>query len=159
MGTPRKFLLEWCTLGKLSSQRNVFYDLGANNQFKTSCQMENDIWITEPEEHDFPAALDFLDLLFSRPLAEEMVARLRARQTVMKKAKDILRASELPLLPKDNIHVKNNLQKVKNGKKLSPILLIRDSKLLIADGYHRLCSIYYLSEDLQVPCRIADKSH
>jgi disulfide oxidoreductase YuzD len=76
----------------------------------------------------------------------------------MKKAKDILRASELPLLAKDNIHVKENLQKVKKGKKLSPVLLVRDSKLIIADGYHRVCAIYYLSEDLQVPCRITDKS-
>ena len=110
--------------------------------------MKNDIWIAEPEEHDFPAALDFLDLLFSSSLAEEIVARLRTSQTIMKKAKDLLRASELPLLPKDNIHVKSNLEKVKSGKKLSPILLVRDGKLLIADGYHRLCSIYYLSEDL-----------
>ena len=38
---------------------------------------------------------------------------------------------------------------------LSPILLVRsENKLIIADGYHRLCAIYYLSEDLEVPCRI-----
>jgi hypothetical protein len=80
-----------------------------------SFSMTNNIWIDEPEEHDFPAALDFLDLLFSRSLAEEMVARLKSSPTIMKKAKDRLRASELPLLPKDNIRVKNNLQKVKNG--------------------------------------------
>lgn len=111
----------------------------------------------EPEEHDYPAALDFLGLLYTSGVAEEIVARLKNTETIRKKAKDILRASELPLLPKDNAHVKQDLQKVKNGKKLSPILLVRDHKLIIADGYHRACSIYYLSEDLEVPCRIADR--
>ena len=120
--------------------------------------MKNKIWITVPEEHDFPAALDFLGLLYSDAIAQEIVARLKNGETITKKAKDILRASELPLLPKDNIHVKQDLQKVKNGKKLSPILLVRDGKLIIADGYHRVCSIYYLSEDLEVPCRITDKA-
>jgi len=119
--------------------------------------MKNKIWSTEPEEHDFPAAQDYLSLLYPDQIAEEIVSRLKNNETVRKKAKDILRASELPLLPKDNVHVKADLQKVKSGKKLSPILLVRDSKLIIADGYHRVCSIYYLSEDLEVPCRIADK--
>jgi len=119
--------------------------------------MKKNIWATEPDDHDFPAAFDFLELLFPENIAAEIVSRMRTNKTIKKKAKDILRASELPLLPKNNIHVKSDLQKVKNGKKLSPILLVRDSKLIIADGYHRLCSIYYLSEDLEVPCRIADK--
>jgi disulfide oxidoreductase YuzD len=75
--------------------------------------------------------------------------------TILKKAKDILRASELELLNKDNKHVKENIKKSKHGKKLSPILLVRGTqKLIIADGYHRLCAIYYLSEDLEVPCRL-----
>jgi hypothetical protein len=120
--------------------------------------MKNKIWITIPEEHDFPAALDFLGLLYPEAIAQEIVARLKNGETIKKKAKDILRASELPLLPKDNVHVREDLQKVKNGKKLSPILLVRDGKLIIADGYHRVCSIYYLSEDLEVPCRITDKT-
>ena len=120
--------------------------------------MKNKIWITVPEEHDFPAALDFLSLLYPDAVAGEIVDRLKNGETINKKAKDILRASELPLLPKDNIHVKQDLQKVKSGKKLSPILLVRDGKLIIADGYHRVSSIYYLSEDLEVPCRITDKT-
>lgn len=113
--------------------------------------------MSDPEEHDFSAASDFLELLFQPEAAVDIANRLKATQTIRKKAKDILRASELPLLPKDNIHVKRDLQKVKGGEKLSPILLVRTSKLIIADGYHRVCSIYYLSEDLEVPCRIADK--
>ena len=113
------------------------------------------VWLNEPEEHDFPAAADYLDLHFSKDKVEKMVDGLRSEPTIKKKAKDILRASQLPLLHKKNIHVKNNLKKVKKGKLMSPVLLVRgENKLIIADGYHRVCAIYYLSEDLEIPCRI-----
>lgn len=118
--------------------------------------MKNKYWLSEPEEHDYPAAADYLGLLYPQTMADAVADKLRNSETVSKKAKDILRASELPLLPKDNIHVQENLLKVKKGKKLSPVLLVRDGKLIIADGYHRVCAIYYLSEDLEVPCRITD---
>jgi disulfide oxidoreductase YuzD len=114
------------------------------------------IWLAEPEAHDYPAAADYLDLLYSGDTAENTADHLKKCPTVIKKAKDILRASELPLLPADNTHVKDNIQKVQDGKKLSPVLLVRGRKLIIADGYHRVCAAYYLSEDLQRPCRITD---
>ncbi|MDR6513932.1 hypothetical protein [Chryseobacterium camelliae] len=114
-----------------------------------------DLWLKEPEEHDFPAALDYLELLFEPEAAAGLVTQLRQAKTIQKKAKDLFRASRLPLLPRDNIHVKENLKKVKNKKKLSPILLVRGKeRLIIADGYHRLCCSYYLTEDLEVPCRL-----
>lgn len=115
----------------------------------------NKIWLSNPEEHDFPAAADYLDLLLPEAEVKEIVKQLKKATTQSKKAKDILRASELPLLPKENIHVAANLKKFKNGKKLSPLLLVRRlGKLVIADGYHRICASYYLKEDLEVPCRI-----
>ena len=119
--------------------------------------MKTKFWLEQPEAHDYIAALDYLDLLYSEAITEGIVNRLKNSKTIKKKAKDILRASDLPLLPKNNIHVKDNLQKVKKGKKLSPVLLLRDGKLIIADGYHRVCTIYYLSEDLEMPCRITDR--
>jgi uncharacterized protein (DUF1015 family) len=114
------------------------------------------IWLENPEEHDFPAAADYLDLHFTKPKVEKLVLSLRGSETIKKKAKDILRASQLPMLPKDNIHVKRNLKKVKKGEKLSPVLLVRNGdKLIIADGYHRVCAIYHgISEDLEIPCRL-----
>lgn len=112
-------------------------------------------WLAEPQEHDFPAAADYLNLLFDATEVKEIVEKLRAAKTITKKAKDILRASELRLLNKDNIHVRENLQKVKKGSKMSPVLLVRhNSKLIVADGYHRVCAIYYLSEDQDIPCRL-----
>jgi hypothetical protein len=112
------------------------------------------IWLQDPEEHDFPAAIDYLELIVTREKAEGYSKSLKEVATIKKKAKDILRASRLPLLPKDNIHVRKNIKKVKNGEKLSPVLLVRHDNLIIADGYHRVCAIYYLSEDLEIPCRL-----
>lgn len=113
------------------------------------------IWLKEPEEHDFPAAQDYLELLFKPDDAQKMVEKLKTAPTIIKKSKDILRASKLSLLPETNIHVKENLKKVEKNKKLSPILLVRgQNELIIADGYHRLCCSYYLTEDLEVPCRL-----
>lgn len=113
------------------------------------------IWLSDPEAHDFPAAQDYLELLMTEKEAALLVKQLQKATTKNKKAKDILRASSLPLLPKENRHVSDNLKKFKKGKKLSPLLLVRrNEKLVIADGYHRICASYYLSEDLEVPCRL-----
>ncbi|MFH8385875.1 hypothetical protein ACH4E7_33975 [Kitasatospora sp. NPDC018058] len=117
--------------------------------------MPSPVWKKDPESHDFPAALDYLELLLEPEAAQQVVAKLNDTNTVVKKAKDILRASELPLLPKENVHVAENIAKVQQGKKLSPVLLVRGRPLIIADGYHRVCAVYYLSEDLEVPCRLA----
>ena len=119
--------------------------------------MKASIWLPDPEDHDFPAAQDYLELVFTPTEASAIVQQLRATSTIMKKAKDILRASRLPLLDKENVHVADNLNKVEKGKQLSPVLLVRGENLIIADGYHRVCAIYYLSEDLTIPCRIADR--
>ncbi|GAC1663599.1 MAG: hypothetical protein PVS2B1_22780 [Candidatus Dormibacteraceae bacterium] len=60
--------------------------------------MTDKIWLQEPEDHDFPAAGDYLELLFSKERAAAIVEKLRKTKTVVKKAKDVLRASGLPLL-------------------------------------------------------------
>jgi len=73
------------------------------------------------------------------------------------KAKDILRASRLDLLPTDNKHVASDLNKVREGKKLSPVLLVRGEPLVIADGYHRVCASYHLDENADIPCRIVSR--
>ena len=73
------------------------------------------------------------------------------------KAKDIFRASGLSLLGVSNSHVEKDRKKIADGKSLSPILLIRDgrnAKVVIADGYHRLCAVYSYSEDELIPCKI-----
>ena len=114
-------------------------------------------WFDEPEEHNYPAAESYLALLFDEKTVAGYVKRLQAAKTSKFKAKDIFRASGLSLLGVSNHHVERDRRKILDGKKLSPLLLVRDtvrSKVIIADGYHRLCSVYQFDEDAWIPCKI-----
>jgi hypothetical protein len=119
-------------------------------------------WADKPDDHDYPAAEDYLSLMMPAAAARRMVNRLRTVGLVRRKAKDLLRASRLPVLPPENVHVARDLEKVRAGKKLSPVLLVRgrlgaaEVPLTVADGYHRICASYHLDEDADIPCRIAD---
>jgi hypothetical protein len=116
-------------------------------------------WQEEPEEHDFPAADDYLSLLAPASEVTKAVAALRSAETIHRKAKDLLRAGRLVLLPAENVHVKKDLAKVKEGKRLSPVLLVRGRgdkgiPLTVADGYHRICASHHIDEDADIPCRL-----
>jgi hypothetical protein len=118
-------------------------------------------WKNEPDEHDYPAARDYLTLLVSDTVAAELVRNLQSSLLVHRKAKDLLRASDLELLPESNVHVARDLAKVANGKPLSPVLLVRgdlsrSAPLTVADGYHRICASHHLDENADVPCRMVE---
>jgi hypothetical protein len=118
------------------------------------------IWKTEPDDQDYPAAGDYLGLLADAAIVEGLVTGLKSAPIVYKKAKDILRAARLQLLPVDNPRVKSDLSKIKKEKQLSPILLVRGDlgaglPLQVADGYHRVCASYHTDENTDIPCRIA----
>jgi hypothetical protein len=118
-------------------------------------------WKDEPDDHDYPAAADYLSLLLPEAAAEELSDRLRAAPLAHRKAKDLLRASGLPVHGPDNVHVAGDLARVRKGRPLSPALLVRgrlrdDVPLTVADGYHRICASHHLDEDADIPCRIAD---
>lgn len=114
-------------------------------------------WLPDVEEHDYPAAQSYLLLLFGESQVKKIIAALRAAEITQFKAKDIFRASGLSLLGISNSHVERDRSKIKNGTPLSPLLLVRgekSDKLVIADGYHRLCAIYGVDEDAWITCRI-----
>jgi hypothetical protein len=118
-------------------------------------------WKDAPDAHDYPAAADYLSLLMPQKEADQLVRRLRGLPLMRRKAKDLLRASALPILPPDNIHVAKDLAKVKKGGLLSPVLMVRgrldaDLPLTVADGYHRICASYHIDENADIPCRIVD---
>ncbi|MDB5203315.1 MAG: hypothetical protein JWQ27_2724 [Ferruginibacter sp.] len=116
-------------------------------------------WLASPEEHDYPAAIAYLSLIYSNTAAEELAAQLRSAGMSAFKAKDIFRASGLSLLGVSNMHVTKDRQKISDELSLSPILLVRDArngKVIIADGYHRLCAVYSFNEDAVIPCKIVD---
>jgi hypothetical protein len=104
-------------------------------------------WLDEPEAHDYDAAAAYLGMLAEKDAIDKTVAALKSAKPVFQKAKDILRAAGLQLLPETN------------GKKLSPILLVRGSAaggypLQIADGYHRVCASYLTDENTNIPCHL-----
>ena len=114
-------------------------------------------WLPKPEKHDYQAAEDYLSLIMSPKRAVENRRRLAAaRDSVThRKAKDILRASQLALLGEDNKHVAADLRKAASGAALSPILLLRgadEHPLIVADGYHRVCASYWIDENTDIPC-------
>ena len=115
-------------------------------------------WLSKPEKQDYPAALSYLSLLYDERRAATCVNKLKRASVSEFKAKDIFRASGLPLLGVSNTHVQKDRQKIQSGRALSPLLLIRDSangRVIIADGYHWLCAVYSYNEDAVIPCKIA----
>ena len=116
---------------------------------------EKPIWKADPEEHDYPAAIEYLSLLFDDATVKKLVDKLRNATTVSRKSRDILRASGLPLLKAKDLDVRDNLKNIENGKLFSPVLLISyEGKLIIPDGYTRCCSMYYTKYSLDIPSRL-----
>jgi hypothetical protein len=119
---------------------------------------EHEHWKTEPDESDYPAAARYLSLLLDDERAQAVARLLAAAPLVHHRVNDLLRASALPLLPPDDLAVAKDLDKVKKGRALSPVLLVRGElgrhRLVVADGYHRICASYHLGEDTDIPCRM-----
>lgn len=114
-------------------------------------------WLVESEDHDYPAASSYLSLIFIEEKVKQYLDRLKKANVIKYKAKDIFRASELSLLGVSNKHIKKDRKKIQKGISLSPLLLVRDTsdgKVIIADGYHRLCAVYSFDEDALIPCKI-----
>ena len=105
----------------------------------------------------FPVSSGFFKTSFFSQKCQAAGGEVEKKQNSYKVCKDVLRASGLPLLPEANLHVKQNLKKVKKVKKLSPVSLVSGEPLIIVDGYHRISAIYYLSKDLEIPCRLINR--
>jgi len=114
-------------------------------------------WHDEVEADDFEAAESYLQLIHPPKRSATLVAALRRAKPARFRAKDIFRASQLSRLGISNLRVAKDRKKIKDGVALSPILLVRDEahgKVVVADGYHRLCAVYEVNEDAWIPCRI-----
>jgi len=114
-------------------------------------------WLDASEDHDYPAAGSYLSLIYDPAATARYVKKLRKARISKYKAKDIFRASDLSLLGISNVHVQHDRRKILAGQSLSPLLLVRDTsnqRVIIADGYHRLCAVYTFDEDAVIPCKI-----
>ena len=114
-------------------------------------------WLKEPKDENYPAALSYLTLLMEPQAAARYVRKLKRAKVATFKSKDIFRASGLSLLGVSNYFVEKDRRKILKGEKLSPILLVRDpahGRVIVADGYHRMCSVYAVDEEAPIPCKI-----
>jgi hypothetical protein len=117
-------------------------------------------WKNAPDAHDYPAAASYLSLLANDALIERLVAQWQSAAVQHGKAKDLLRAARLALLPADDREVAKDIAKIRAKLPLSPILLVRGDlahglPLQIADGYHRVCASYHEGANTNVPYRLA----
>jgi len=120
-------------------------------------------WEDAPADQDYAAAARYLSLLMSAERSTELANGLKKGSLIAHRANDLLRASGLSLVPPDDPEVAADLKKVKQGKKLSPVLLVRgelddERPLTVADGYHRICASYHLDPDSEIPCRVVSRS-
>lgn len=114
-------------------------------------------WRAEVDADDAKAAETYLSLVFSPKRAAALKSKLRGAQVTPYPAKDVLRASGLKMLDKGDPDVAEQVKKIKAGKELSAILLVREddqARLIVADGFHRLCAVMVLDEKAPVRCKI-----
>lgn len=119
--------------------------------------MKKPRWLDDVAPHDFDAALAYLTLKLDPSRAEAAVAGLRAATLEWRRANDIIRACGLEPLPDTDPGVAKNLRKIRAGKPLSPVLLVSyhfggD----IADGYHRVSTVYLIDPFALVPLRVTN---
>ena len=114
-------------------------------------------WSKRPDKKEYAAAETYLSLVFPKKEATKLVKTLKEAEIAKYHVKDVLRSSALPLLPAADSLVKEAHEKILAGKKISPLLLVRHTptgRVIVADGYHRLCSVYSIDEDAELPCKI-----
>ena len=77
------------------------------------------IWKKKPDAEDYDAALNFLSLISSGVKCAKLIRAMQNAEPIEMPAKDLLRASNLPLLSRDEPHVDDNLEKIQKGNPLA----------------------------------------
>ncbi len=118
-------------------------------------------WKTKPDKGDYDAAQAYLSLVFRTPNANALVKALHKAPVTQRSAKDLLRASGLPLLPDTEASVGEDLRKISKGKPLAPVLLVcgdmtKGITLTVADGYHRICAVCHYDEFAPIACQMVE---
>lgn len=114
-------------------------------------------WTGDASEDDYDAAAHYLSLVSTVANASKAVAALKTAAVEKYKAADLLRASQVKLPKSDDRPCKQELKKIRQGEALRPVLLVRDNalkKVIIADGFHRICAAYRIDPDVVLHCKI-----
>ncbi|HJV00604.1 MAG TPA: hypothetical protein VJ752_08655 [Burkholderiaceae bacterium] len=115
-------------------------------------------WRKRPRNKDYPAAQDYLSLIVGPERAEDLVRRLRAAPLRQLPARDILRASRTPMSEVRAFDWVRQNKDIKNGRPFAPLLLVcdrRGGKLIVADGFHRLCAAFAQDQNAKVRFKLA----
>jgi hypothetical protein len=112
-------------------------------------------WLDDVADHDYAAAEAYLSIKLDAATVAKLLGRLRKAPIAARRANDILRAAGLTAAPLDDPGVIKDLIKVIEGKRLSPVLVIRNKKAAdIADGYHRVSLVYRIDPYGVVPLKL-----
>jgi hypothetical protein len=113
-------------------------------------------WLDDVADHDYAAAEAYLSIKLDKTAVAGLVDRLRKAPLTKRRANDILRAAGLTPAPLDDPGVMKDLVKAIEGKRLSPVLVVRDdARADIADGYHRVSLVYRIDPYGEVPLKLA----
>lgn len=117
-------------------------------------------WDTTPSLDHATEAQRFLSLTMGKKHAAKLVTKLTLAPVTTYKAKDILRASGLDVLPASDPHVAAFTNIINAGGSLPPVLLVRGSTehgrpMTIADGYHRTVASFYADPHADVTAQVA----
>ena len=114
-------------------------------------------WLEQPDTKDYGAAETFLGLLFAAKQARRWAKELKRATMSSYAAKDLLRASGTPMSEVQAFDWSKQHEAIAKGEALSPILVVREGhggRLIIADGFHRLCAVFATDQEIAVPCKI-----
>jgi hypothetical protein len=113
-------------------------------------------WAASVADHDYAAAAAYLSLKLDEDAVAKAVRRLRKAALSTRRANDILRAAGLTPAPLEDPGVMKDLIKAIEGRRLSPVLVLRGKKGAdIADGFHRVSLVYRVDPYAEIPVKLA----
>ena len=115
-------------------------------------------WQDDAPPSDYEAAGHYLSLVDVQKNIDKALADLKAGAIVEYKATDLLRAAQLAVPKADDRPTREQIKKIKRGEPVSPVLLVRVpalKKVIVADGFHRVCAAYRIDPDVVLHCKLA----
>ena len=115
-------------------------------------------WQDDANPDDYEAAGHYLALVDNQKNIDKTLADLKAGTIVEYKATDLLRAAQLIVPKADHRPTREQIKKIKHGEPVSPVLLVRVPalrKVIVADGFHRICAAYRIDPDVVLHCKLA----
>jgi hypothetical protein len=114
-------------------------------------------WLADVAPHDYEAAFNYLSLKLEGHEVKKAIEKFKKAKVVTRRANDILRAGSLQPAPLDDPGVEKDIGKLRDGKKLSPVLILEHQDCEdISDGYHRVSAAYHYSPYAEVPLKLVD---